>query len=177
MELKQCFRKYNKKYEEVIAPLVILLGEKPEIKILNDGTRQVSYFKPAQKLLSSTDINKKIINLEFETLPENKFKQLEALLESESFKFSAIKKLSNRFHILLIWYTGIIEFHRACRPFSLNNYDYDLLSENEIFFCRNMDNIYLLYFKLLRFTSKYCKNYEKAAYQILSSLPFNNENN
>lgn len=28
LELKQCFKKYNKNYEEIISPIVLLLGEK-----------------------------------------------------------------------------------------------------------------------------------------------------
>jgi len=170
VELKQCFRKYNKKYEEVISPLVILLGEKAISKLLNDGTRKLSYFEPAQKLLANTEIYRKICNFEFETITENKFKLIEKMLESESFKFSAIKKVSNRFHILLIWYTGVVEFHRAVRVYSLNNYDYDILTNEEQIFCSRMDYIYLFYFKLLRYTNSHCKSYEKNAQAILSTM-------
>lgn len=170
MELKQCFRKFNKKYEEVIAPLVILIGEKPVTKILQDGSRIISYFEAAQKLLGNSEIYRKICNFEYETIGEVKFKQIEKMLESENFKFSAIKKLSNRFHVLLIWYTGVIEFHRAVRPYAISNYDKEILNQEEIFFCQKMDYIYLLYFKLLRYTNSNCKQYEKSAQAILSTM-------
>ena len=139
-------------------------------KILNDGTRLTSYFESAQKLLMNMDIYKKICNFEFETVPESKFKQVEKILDSENFKFSSISKLSSRFQKLLIWYTGVVEFHRAVRFYSLNSYDNEILSSDEQYFCSKMDYIYILYFKLLRYTNTHCKLFEKNAQDILTNM-------
>ena len=91
-------------------------------------------------------------------------------MDSDNFKFSSIKKLSNRFHILLVWYTGLVEFHRAVRFFSLNSYDYEILTNEELNFCQRMDYIYVLYYKLLRYVNCHCKAYEKKAQEVLSSI-------
>ena len=168
--MKQCFRKYNEKYEEVIAPFVILLGEKPKTLVCKDGNKKLSYFPAAQKLLTNNDIYRKICNFEFETISESKFRQIEKLLESKSFNFANIKKLSNRFHILLVWLTGIVEFHRSVRNYTLNNYDFDILTQEEQLFCSRMDMIYLIYFKLQRYTNTYCTQYQKNAQAILQNM-------
>ena len=47
LELKQCFRKYNKIYEKVIIPFLILLGEGPVENIKADGTKKISYYETA----------------------------------------------------------------------------------------------------------------------------------
>ena len=52
----------------------------------------------------------------------------------------------------------------------MSEYDYEILDENEINFCREMDNIVLLYYKLLRYATKYCKQYEKEAQDIMSKM-------
>jgi hypothetical protein len=52
----------------------------------------------------------------------------------------------------------------------LSSYDYDILNEEEISFCTEMDNILILYFKLLRYANTYCKKYEKAAQNIMTSM-------
>lgn len=65
---------------------------------------------------------------------------------------------------------GVIEFHRVIRKYSLSSYDFDILSEEEIKFCNEMDNILVLYFKLLRYANYYCKNYEKNAQNIMANM-------
>jgi hypothetical protein len=56
------------------------------------------------------------------------------------------------------------------RKYSLSSYDYEVLSEEEITFCSEMDNILVLYYKLLRYANTYCKKYEKAAQGIMASM-------
>ena len=65
---------------------------------------------------------------------------------------------------------GVVEFHRVIRKYSLSSYDYDVLDEDEINFCNEMDNILILYFKLLRYANSYCKKYEKNAQNIMSGM-------
>ena len=55
LELKQCFRKYNKMYEKVIIPFLILLGEGPVEYIKPDGTKKISYYEAAKNLLFKPD--------------------------------------------------------------------------------------------------------------------------
>ena len=56
------------------------------------------------------------------------------------------------------------------RKYSLSSYDYDILGEDEINFSSEMDNIMLLYYKLLRYANTFCKNYEKPAQQIMVNM-------
>ena len=71
---------------------------------------------------------------------------------------------------ILINNLGVIEFHKVIRKYSLSSYDHDILNENEINFSSEMDNIMLLYYKLLRYANTLCKNYEKSAQQIMISM-------
>jgi hypothetical protein len=64
----------------------------------------------------------------------------------------------------------VIEFHRVIRKYSLSSYDYDILSEEEASFCNEMDNILVLYYKLLRYANTYCKKFEKIAQNIMTSM-------
>lgn len=147
-----------------------MLGGKCDSKIQPDGSKHVSYFYPAQRLVTSMDFFKKLNNFELETIPQQRFKQVEGHLENQNFNFDSIKKLSPCLHKLLTWVAGVVEFHRVIRNFSLSSYDYDILNQDEIFFCTQMDTIYLLYFKLLRYVNKFCKKYEKNSQSILASM-------
>ncbi len=167
MELKSCFKKYNKTYEQIILPLLYLFNFKPEVTIKLDGTKFVSYFNVAKKFLYSPNFIKKIRDLELETIPYKIFNKVENSLGKNNFN---IKSLSPCFNHLINWVIGVIEFHRVIRKYSLSNYDYEILSEDEINFCLEMDNIVLLYYKLLRYATKHCKDYEKNAQIIMDNM-------
>lgn len=52
----------------------------------------------------------------------------------------------------------------------MSSYDYDILNEEEVNFCNEMDNILILYFKLLRYANSYCKKYEKNAQALMANM-------
>jgi len=170
LELKQCFRKYNKIYEKVIIPFLILLGEGPVEYIKADGTKKISYYEAAKNLLFKPDFIKRIRNLELETIPYNIFSSVEKTLKEDTFMPKNIKNLSPCFSKLILWVSGVIEFHRVIRKYSLSEYDYDILDQDEITFCMEMDSIILLYYKLLRYANKYCKEHENTAKTIMNEM-------
>ena len=170
MEIKQCFRKPNKTYEIVISPLLILLGEKAKASIKPDGTKVVSYYQTAKSVLFKPGFIRRIRDMELETIPNERFRMVEKTLENQVFSPEKTKSFSPCLLHMISWVNGVIEFHRVIRKYSLSGYDYEILDENEINFCREMDNIVLLYYKLLRYASKYCKKNEKDAQEIMVKM-------
>ena len=71
---------------------------------------------------------------------------------------------------MLLWVVGVVEFHRVVRMYSLSTYDYEILDDDEVRFCAEMDGVYLLYYKLKRYVNKFCKKYEKKAQTLLNSM-------
>ena len=173
LELKQYFRKYNKMYEKVIIPFLTLLGEGPVEYIKADGTKKVSYYDSAKNLLFKPDFIKRIRDIELETLPYNVFIAVEKKLKEDTFEPKNIKNLSPCFSKLILWVSGVLEFHRVIRKYSLSEYDYDILEQDEITFCMEMDSIILLYYKLLRYANKYCKEYESTAKVFMNEMNIN----
>ena len=160
-------------YEKVIIPFLILLGEGPVENIKADGTKKISYYETAKNLLFKPDFIKRIRNLELETIPYNIFTAVEKKLKEDTFIPKNIKNLSPCFSKLILWVSGVIEFHRVIRKYSLSEYDYEILDQDEITFCMEMDGIILLYYKLLRYANKYCKEYENIAKTILNEMNIN----
>ena len=170
LELKQCFRKYNKMYEKVIVPFLILLGEGPVTFVGADGIKKTSYYQAAKNVLFKPDFIKRLRHLELETIPYKVFTVVEQKLKEDTFVPKNIQNLSPCFSKLILWVSGVIEFHKVIRKYSLSDYDYDILEQDEIQFCMEMDNIILLYYKLLRYANKYCKEYENIAKGIMKEL-------
>jgi hypothetical protein len=173
LELKQCFRKYNKIYEKVIIPFLLLLREKPVTYVGADGSRKISYYETAKGVLFKPDFIKRIRLLELETIPYNVFNLVEKQLKEEIFMPKNIQNLSPCFSKLILWVSGVIEFHKVIRKYSLSDYDFDILEQDEIAFCMEMDNIILLYYKLLRYANKYCKEYENISKALMKEMNIN----
>lgn len=121
-------------------------------------------------MITSNDFFKRLNLFELETIPSKRFTQVEKILESEEFDFNKARQLSKSLNKLMTWVSGVMEFHRVIRKYSLSNYDYNFLSEDEIYFCTQMDNIVLLYYKLLRYANTYCRKFEKQAKEIMSQI-------
>ena len=132
--------------------------------------RKINYFKPAQKIIFSKDFIHKIQNLELETIRMSKFSKVEKLMQDQEFSNERMKYFSPCLNHLICWEMGVIEFHRVIRNYSLSYYDFSILDNEEIIFCQQMDNIVLIYYKLLRYANKYCKTYEKNALELMKSM-------
>ena len=65
---------------------------------------------------------------------------------------------------------GVIEYHRTIRKFCLNYYDMKILSKEEIIFCGQMDNIYIMYNKLKYYGYMYCKEYQNDAIKLMNEI-------
>lgn len=78
------------------------------MKINPDGSRTSSFFYPAQKILSRKDFITRMNELELETIPYNRFKAVEKIIEGPNFNIDKVKQLSPCLHHLLSWVIGII---------------------------------------------------------------------
>ena len=169
-ELRGIFRKYNKYNEILISPLVILLGEKPKKPSYINGQKKINYFSIAQKLLNDRKINKRIKEINLETIPNIIFKDVEKIFQNDAFSFNKMKGYTSCIYNLICWEMGVIEYHRVLRNFCLNYYDMKILTKEEIIFCRQMDNINIMYNKLKYYSYTYCKEYEKDAIKLMMEI-------
>ena len=170
LELKQYFKTYNSNYEKIIIPFLLLLGEKPILNKGLDGTKKILFYPIAKKVLFNSNFIKRIKEIELELIPYNIFQKVEKIMEDKFFKEKKIQNINSCFNKLINWIFGVLEFHRAIRKYSLSCYDYDILSKDEINFCVKMDNIIVLYYKLHRYITKYCKEYENKSKVIMKKM-------
>ena len=169
-ELKQYFKMYNKNYEKLIIPFLIILENKNINNIDLNGEKQFYFYTIAKRILFKPDFIKKIKNIELELIPNKVFEKIEKIMKEDIFSEKRVKNICTCFKKLINWVLGIIEFHRAVRKYSLSCYDYEILNKEEIEFCKKMDNIILFYYKLNRYNIKYCQQYENRAKIIMKEM-------
>jgi len=170
LELRQYFKTYNKNYEKIIIPFLLLLGEKPTSSIGSDGMKIISFYPIAKKVLFNPNFIKRIKEIELELIPYSIFKIVEKAMKDKFFSEKKIQNINSCFNKLINWIFGVLEFHKAIRKYTLSDYDYDILNKDEINFCIKMDNIILLYYKLNRYITKYCKDYENKSKMLMKKM-------
>ena len=151
------------------------MGKKEKIIYKSDGLKYVSFFEPAKEIIFDKNFIKKISEFELETILPEVYLKVNRIISQSEFKEENMKKYSIQLQNLINWIKGVIEFHKVIRKYCLNEFDIEILEENEIKFCNEMDTIDLLYYKLLRYAAKYCKKYEKFSRKLMEEMGITNE--
>ena len=147
---------------------------KPKIyytsSIGSDGMKIISFYPIAKKVLFNPNFIKRIKEIELELIPYSIFKIVEKAMKDKFFSEKKIQNINSCFNKLINWIFAVLEFHKAIRKYTLSDYDYDILNKDEINFCIKMDNIILLYYKLNRYITKYCKDYENKSKMLMKKM-------
>ena len=174
-EIKQYFKKFNEIYMNIITPFLLILKQNL-IQIKNNGNYKKIYFEEAKNILcfsSSNNLIKIINSLEIELISSNIINKVnELLINNEYFKPENMKKINPCFSNVISWVIGILELHKILRNYSLNNYDCEIFDKKEIIFCKKIDDIIFNYYKVLRYTTFFCKEYENEAKDFIHQMGF-----
>ena len=99
------------------------------------------------------------------------FEKVETILQFDIFNLNDIKNNYPTCLINLIKFEfGVMEYFRATRKYWINYYDYYMLNENEINFCKKFDEALNLYYKIKNYTFNKCQKYHEKAINILKKI-------
>ena len=170
-ELKSIFKKYKKEYEVIISVLCIILNVRPKIFINEDGQKIIDFFSPGKKLVLSADFIKLIENMDLDSLNYETFTKLEAIMKNDAFSIDKINFYYSPSLVHLInLEMGVMEYFRAIRKYCLNFYDFYILDEYEINFCKNMDETLKIYYKIKNYTFNKCQEYHQKSINLLKTI-------
>lgn len=158
LELKKYFQIYNSNYFAIVTPFLYLIL----------GVNKKFDFNFAKKFFYNDDFLKKIQNFEVEFISYESFKKVEQLMSNKIFLEENIKNLSPCFINIVKWILGAMEYHRFFKKFAINEYDYKLLDKKERDICKEINREEEVYYGILRYLTKYCKDYENKAKNYLN---------
>jgi hypothetical protein len=99
-ELKTFFKKYNKTYEIIISPMLLLLGYEP----------QSNFFNLIQKLIMNRDFKNIIVDVDINVIPYELFQKAEKKYEENIDIFNNDKiKYSKCLKNVINWIKGVLE--------------------------------------------------------------------
>ena len=163
-ELKAFFKKYNKTYEIIISPMILLLGYKP----IRNFCGKNDYFSLARKILLNKDFKNIVFNLNIDIIPYESFQLAEKIYEENIGIFDNDKiKYSKCLKNVIYWIKGVLEFHRDKRFYSMSFYDYDILNKEEQAFCSQMDLLYIKFYQIKYYINTFCFQYKKEAFELM----------
>ena len=157
-ELKTFFKKYNKTYEIIISPMLLLLGYEP----------QSNLFNLIQKLIMNKDFKNIIVDADINVIPYDLFQKAEKKYEENIGIFNNDKiKYSKCLKNVINWIKGVLEYHRYKRFYSMSFYDYEILNETEQNFCMQMDLLEVKFYKIRYYVNEFCIFYKEEAYELM----------
>lgn len=157
-ELKTFFKKYNKTYEIIISPMLLLLGYAPHS----------NFFNLIQKIFLNKDFKNIIVEANKDIIPYKLFQKAEKIYEENIGIFNNDKiKYSKCLKNVINWIKGVLEYHRYKRFYSMSFYDYEILNEIEQSFCKQMDLLEVKLYKIKYYVNEFCNIYKEEAYELM----------
>ena len=170
-ELKSIFKKYKAEYEIIISVLCIFLNIRPNIYRDQFGEKKIDFFSPGKKLVFNSDFIKLIENMDLDSLNYETFTKIEKIMQNEAFSVNKINLYYSPSLVHLInLEIGVMEYFRAIRKYCLNFYDYYILDENEIHFCKLMDEKLKIYYRIKNYAFNKCQQYHQKSINLLKII-------
>ena len=170
-ELKLLIKQYKKDYEIIISVLCIFLNMKPKIYVDDNNKKIIDFYSVGRDLIYSKDFIKIIQNINLDSLNYQTFTKIEKIMQMEAFSYEKIYKFYSPCLVHLIYLEmGIMEYFRAIRKYCLSFYDYYILDNEEIIFCKKMDEILSNYYKIKNYTFNKCQNYHQKSIDFLKKM-------
>jgi len=165
-ELKSFYKKYNKTYEIIISPMLLLLGY--------ESNSNSNFFNLIQKLITNKDFKNIIVDANIDIIPYELFQKAENIFEENIGIFNNDKiKYSKCLKNVICWIKGVLEYHRYKRFYSMSFFDYDILNENEQSFCIQMDMLEVKLYKIKYYVNEFCIIYKEEAYELMKENNIN----
>jgi len=163
-ELRTFFKKYNKTYEIIIKPMILLSGY----------GRHSNFFNLIQKLIMNKDFKNIIADTDIDVIPYELFQKAEKIYEENIGIFNNDKiKYSKCLKNVINWIKGVLEYHRYKRFYSMSFYDYEILNETEQNFCLQMDLLEVKFYKIKYYVNEFCIVYKEEAYELMKRYNIN----
>ena len=169
-ELRNLFQNYKPHYEIIISILCIFLDIKPNTYINNEGKKIYDFYTPGKKLLYNKNVINIIKKLDIDNINCNIYTKIEKIMESDAFVYDNVINYSPCLINLIKAEFGLMEYFKAIRKYSLNNFDYNILNENEINFCEKINKSFDIYYKIKNYTFNKCQMYHSKAKILLKQI-------
>ena len=109
--------------------------------------------------------------MDLDSLNYNTFQYVEKIMQNEAFSLEKINKYYSPSLVNLInLEMGVMEYFRAIRKYCLNFYDYIILDEEEINFCKKMDKKLKIYYKIKNYTFNKCQENHQKSINYLKTM-------
>ena len=169
-ELRNLFKNYKIQYEIIISVLCIFLDIGPNIYY--DETRQkiIDFYTPGKQLLYNKDVINIIKKLDLDNINYKIYTQVEKIMQNDAFYNDNLIKYSPCLINLIKFEFGVIEYFKSIKKYSLNIYDYHILNNEEIEFCKKINESLDMYYKIKNYTFNKCQLYHSQAIKLLKKI-------
>ena len=169
-KLRNLFKNYKLQYEVIISVLCIFLGIQPNIYHDETGQKIIDFFSPGKRLLYNKDVINIIKKLDLDNINYKIYTQVEKIMQSDCFSINNIVDYYPCLINLIKFEFGVIEYYKSIRKYSLSIYDYQIFNDEEIEFCKKINESLDVYYKIKNYTFNKCQLYHSNAIKLLKRI-------
>ena len=171
-DLRNLFKNYKLQYEIIISILCIFLNLKPNIYIDEYGNKIIDFFTTGKKLLYNKNVINIIKKIDLDNINKDIISKVEKIMENDIFQNIYEHTYSHCLINLINFELGIVEYFRAIRKYYINSFEIknNILNEDEISFCKKMDECLDIYYKIKNYTFNKCQNYHSNSIKLLKQI-------
>lgn len=147
--------------ELFVAPFVILMGYKPDVKRAASTTKQISFWKSAQKIWAELNFYQKIKSFPMELIATNTIKKIQEYTSKPQYNVEEASKLNPSLGNFVSWILGVLEFHQYLRKCCERGIDREILDETEKQFLNIMDGKMFQNFKVFKYVAEHCAEFKE----------------
>ena len=170
IELRNLFKNYKIQYEIIISVLCIFLDLEPNIYYDEIGQKIIDFFTAGKQLLYNQDVINIMKKFDLDNINYKIFKQIEKIMQNDAFSNESIINYSPCLINLIKFEFGVIEYFKSIRKYSLSIYDYHILNDEEIEFCKKINESLDMYYKIKNYTFNKCQLYHSKAIKLLKQI-------
>lgn len=182
-ELKN-LKSANSQLEKYAIPFIILLDDTFVSHKIDIRSNSKNKWAALVKLMQVTDFYKLLSGIQVEVLDNYKMFELERYMQQNSITPQEASKKSLALGPLINWLygnfkffsrinlgiIGLIEIHKFIRKYFLSEYDFEILTPEEITFAREQDRLQLRSYRIMRAMETHWSAYRESAQTILESM-------
>ena len=124
----------------------------------------------SKQLLYNKDVINIIKKLDLDNINYKIYTQVEKIMQNDAFYNDNLIKYSPCLINLIKFEFGVIEYFKSIKKYSLNIYDYHILNNEEIEFCKKINESLDMYYKSKIYTFNKCQLYHSQAIKLLKKI-------
>jgi len=147
-------------YNELVAPFVAVMDEKPKRRRHPDGHMELNYWETAVQMLMKSSIFRRMEAVPLTSMSWRKAEEVETLLDKANMPLGTAAEVGQSIGNLMSWVLGVWQYHLSSRRYYVSIAERRYMTEELVALCRVLDESDRRNFLLYDYINRCCDDEE-----------------